>query len=102
MIIQRAANSKYATPGERSVSCFQDTLKTSMCANRLFPTARLSCKQLTDLSLETLITEIKRHPCSKACYFQLTCNRQGCSKIESNNAKALEVFSSLGRPLQPI
>jgi len=38
--------------GERSASCLQDTLKTSMCANRLFPTARLSCKQLADPSLK--------------------------------------------------
>jgi hypothetical protein len=28
--------------GSGSGTCFQDTLKTSLCANRLFPTARLS------------------------------------------------------------
>ena len=28
--------------GEGLASCVQDTLKTSQCANRLFPTARLS------------------------------------------------------------
>jgi hypothetical protein len=27
------------TGGERSGSCLQDTLKTSLCVNRLFPTA---------------------------------------------------------------
>jgi len=40
-----------AIPGERSGTYLQDTLKTSLCANRLFPTARLSCKQVPDLSL---------------------------------------------------
>ncbi len=49
-----------------ALSSLQDTLKTwprpasrpvpgltfSLCANRLFPTARLSCKQLTDPSLK--------------------------------------------------
>jgi hypothetical protein len=39
-----------ALAGERSGTCLQDTLKTSLCANRLFPTARLSCKQLPDPS----------------------------------------------------
>ena len=38
--------------GEGSTNCLQDTLKTSMCANRLFPTARLSCKQVSDPSLK--------------------------------------------------
>jgi hypothetical protein len=32
-------------------NCLQDTLKTSLCANRLLPTARLSCKQLPGPSL---------------------------------------------------
>ena len=36
--------------GERSGSCLQDTLKPSLGVNRLFPTARLSCKQLPDPS----------------------------------------------------
>jgi len=36
---------------EESGICLQDTLKTSLCANRLFPTARLSCKQIPDPSL---------------------------------------------------
>ena len=35
---------------ERSGSCLQDTLKPSLGANRLFPTARLSCKQVPDPS----------------------------------------------------
>ena len=30
----------------------QDTLKTSLCVNRLFPTARLSCKQVPEPSLK--------------------------------------------------
>ena len=36
---------KQAAPGEGLGTCLQDTLETSVCANRLFPTARLSCKQ---------------------------------------------------------
>ena len=35
-----------------SGTCLQDTLKTSLCANRLFPTARLSCKQVPEPSLK--------------------------------------------------
>ncbi len=38
--------------GERSGTCLQDTFKTSLCTNRLFPTARLSCKQVPDPSLK--------------------------------------------------
>ncbi len=37
---------------EVSGACMQDTLETSLCANRLFPTARLSCIQAPDTSLQ--------------------------------------------------
>jgi len=40
-------------PCQRSESgtCLQDTFKPSLGTNRLFPTARLSCKQVPDPSL---------------------------------------------------
>ena len=38
--------------GSGSGTCLQDTLKTSLCVNRLFPTARLSCKQVPEPSLK--------------------------------------------------
>ena len=46
-------------PCQRSGSgtCLQDTLKTSLCVNRLFPTARLSCKQIPNPSLRRRLPE---------------------------------------------
>ena len=53
--------------GERSGSCLQDTLKTSMCANRLFPTARLSFKQVPEPAL------IRRILTSRSIHALTTC-----------------------------
>ena len=38
--------------GSDSGTCLQDTFETSLCTNRLFPTARLSCKQVPEPSLK--------------------------------------------------
>ena len=45
----------------------QDTLKTSLCVNRLFPTARLSCKQVPEPSLLRLLQESCAMRDSTAC-----------------------------------